>query len=129
MTLWGKNNLHTTIITSYRPCPNKKGNNTVFLQQQRYFAAKGIETCPRQLWLDNICTLVKDKLDMGHQVILLADVNGNVTCKRISTWANHIGLQEVVSLTTTKDVPTHQSGSKPIDCIFCSHSLPPLQAG
>ena len=46
ITLRGKNNIKTTIITGYRPCDNSYGNNNVLLQQQRYLQAQRIEDCP-----------------------------------------------------------------------------------
>ena len=60
-TLRGKNNILTTIILGYRPCRNLKDENSMYNQQLRYLAAKQIEVCPRQLWLDNLERLIKNK--------------------------------------------------------------------
>ena len=73
--------------------------------------------------------LVKQKQEAGHQVILLADMNEDVTSDRITQWAEDSGIYEVVSTTTNKVIPTSQRGSTPIDGIFLSHSLTQTQAG
>ena len=61
VTLRGKHNIKTTIITGYRPCGNTSTQNTVVLQQQRYLAAKHMDKHPRQIWLDKMGDLVKEK--------------------------------------------------------------------
>ena len=129
MTLRGKNNIQTTIITGYRPCDNPSGPDSVYLQQQRYLNANQINTCPRELWLKDLTQFVKQKLEEGQQIIVMADMNDSVQQKLVSIWANKIGLVEVVSKTVEVEVPTHQRGKKALDGIFMSHSLQPTQAG
>ena len=107
ITLRGKNNIRTTLISGYRPTANHSTPNTVFRQQQRYLAATQTDKCPLQLWLDDMETLVKSKLSNGHQVVLAADVNDPVKEPLIQRWAQQIDLREAVSRTTTFDVPTH----------------------
>ena len=65
----------------------------------------------------------------GHEIILMADANDNVKSSAIRSWATKIGLGEAVSKTTSKDIPTHQRGSKPIDDISLSHSPTASKAG
>ena len=114
ITLQGKNDITTTVISGYRPCGSTLTPNTVFSQQLRYLAAVQTDVCPLQLWLDDMGRFVQNKLSSGHQIILAADMNDSVKGSLIQKWAQTIGLREVVSKTTTFDVPTHQRGSKPI---------------
>ena len=106
------------------------GNNNVYSQQQWYLLAKQIEECPSELWLRDMGTLVKNKLQRGRQIIILADMNDSVVkCNKITAWADKIGLVEVVSPRALVEIPTHQRGKKAIDGIYTSHSLQPIQAG
>ena len=112
MTLQGGNNILVTIITGYRPCDNSSGSDYLYLQQQRYLNVKQVESCPQELWLADVSQLVKGKLNDGHQIIVMAAMNDSVKQKLISTWADKTGLVEVVSQTTSKEIPTHQRGKK-----------------
>ena len=124
-----KNNLHTSIITAYRPSSKVEGPNSVYQQQLRYLTALQINQCPIKLWFDGLAQLIQKKMKEGHEIILMADANDNVKSSAIRSWATKIGLEEAVSKTTSKDIPTHQRGSKPIDGIFLSHSLTSSKAG
>ena len=83
ITVWGKHQVKTTLITVYWPCKNSKGTNTVYSQQLRYLSALQIEVCPRQLWLDDLTNLIQSKTKEGHQIILLGDFNEDVKSAKI----------------------------------------------
>lgn len=91
---------------------------TVFLQQQCFLAAKQITKGPRQLWLEEMGDLIKQKIGKGHQIILTDDVNESVKEPLIQSWANSIGIFDADSQTTSTEIPTHQRGRKAIDGIF-----------
>ena len=130
ITLRGKHNIKTTIITGYRPCDNTSGTNNVCLQQQRYLQVKQIDECPREIWLKEISVLIQSKLQAGEQIILLADMNDSViTTNRLHKWADKLGLREAVSPTAMTEIPTYQKGKKALDGIYTSYSLQTLQAG
>lgn len=129
MTLRGKHDIKTTVITVYRPCKNNKGSNTVYSQQLRHLAAQQIDVCPRQLWLDDLKQLINSLQDKGHQIILMGDFNENVQSRNMVNWANSHGLIESVSISSDHSIPTHNSGSKPIDGIFISPSLTRVYSG
>ena len=129
VTLKGKLQMKTTIITGYRPCKNIKDENSTYNQHLRVLAAQHVTGCPRQLWLEDMKKLIQQKLNDGHQIVLLADMNQDVKDPSITTWAEDTGLHEVVSQTTPYAVPTSQRGSRPIDGIFTSLSLDSLQSG
>ena len=88
MTLQGKNYVQTTIITGYRPCNNSSGNDNFYLQQQCCLSAKQIDTCPHELWFKELSQLVKNKLDNGHQIIVMADMNNSVKQRTITAWVD-----------------------------------------
>ena len=129
VTYKGKHDIHTTIITGYRPCKNLKDDNSTYNQHIRYLSVQNIQECPRKLWLTDMKRLVQQKIEEGHQVILLADINEDVKSNNIKNWAAETGIEEIVSTTTELTVPTSQQGSKPIDGIFVSPSLIHQQAG
>ena len=100
ITLQGKINITTTIVTGYRPCDNTSGNNNLILQQQQYLQAKQIEECPCEVWIQDLGTLITNKLHEGHQIVLLAGMNDSVVnCKRLHTRSERIGLKEVYKVT------------------------------
>ena len=129
VTLKGKQHIQTTIITGYRPCKNLKDENSTYNQQLRALTAQQIMVCPRKLWLEDMKKLIQQKINDGHQIVLLADMNQDVRDACITNWALETGIQEVVSKTVSTIIPTSQRGSLPIDGIFTSMSLDTLNAG
>ena len=111
MTLRGKHDIKTTIITAYRPCKNNKGTNTVYNQQLQFLAAQKIDAYPRQLWLDDLKNFIHTKQEEGHQIVLMGDFNENVQSRSMENWANSLGLIESVTISLDQIVATQNSGS------------------
>ena len=123
MLLRGKHDVKTIVITAYRPCKNNKGYNTVYSQQLRFLTAKQLDICPRKAWLDDLKAFIQNKIASGIQIILMGDFNENVNSKQIQSWAQSIGLEEIVSSSTENIIATQNSGSSPIDGNYVSPSL------
>ena len=77
-TFRGKNNILTSIVTGYRPC-RADGEHSTYQQHQRVYNVLQREGCPRQIWLDDMALYIKSKMADGQQVILMADINEDVT--------------------------------------------------
>ena len=87
------------MITGYRSNRNREGDKTVYNQhKKRYFAARQIEECPWKLWLDDVVELIKQKTKLGHQIVLIVDINKYAKGMNIKKWARCLVLREVVSL-------------------------------
>ena len=123
LTLRGRNDIKTTIITLYRCCKSLSGDNTTYSQQIRHFNKHNRLVCPRQQTLADAETFIKSKQAEGHQIILLADMNEKVTQQSIKQWANNVDLEEIITSAHGDDTATYHRGSKPIDSIFVSSSI------
>lgn len=128
----GKHDVKLRIITLYRPCqPTSAGTNTAYSQQLRYFDAKNDERCPRAAIMEDIYPQLQQWLDEGDQLILMLDANENLRTGPIHNTLQNMGLTNAIyhqhNLTT--DIPTYQSGTAPIDGIYTSRTLQPIQSG
>ena len=121
-TFRGKRGVITTVITGYRPCKNKKGDNSTYTQHTRVMDALQLEGDPRDLWLRDIGMMIKDRIQSGKQVILMADFNENVMNAKMRQLSEALGLEEVLSSRFGR-VPTWQQGTAPIDGIYISSTI------
>ena len=128
-TLRGSNNIKTSIITAYRPARGQGGYKTVYSQHMRVWNANNRQGCARQFWLDNLKTLITNKMNEGEQIILMCDMNKEVYSKKIKEWAQETGLTEVITEKCQIHPATVNNGSKTIDGIFTNHSLTVRRAG
>ena len=119
----------TTIITGYRPCRNMTGNNTNYLQHKKVLMALGLQTCPREKWLEDIAVFIKQRQQQNEQIIIMADFNEDVGSTRLKRWANELELREIITEKVQASPPTRNNGSVPIDGIFVSHSINAVKAG
>ena len=56
-----------------------KDSNLTYNQHLHYFAQQQIDVCPQIQWLEDVLKkLIQQKIDSGHQVILLVDINEDV---------------------------------------------------
>lgn len=54
-------------------------SNLTYNQHLHYFAQQQIDVCPQIQWLEDVLKkLIQQKIDSGHQVILLVDINEDV---------------------------------------------------
>ena len=127
-TIRGGNDIHTTIITAYRPCL-RGGEKTTYTQHIRTFNLQQRKGCPRHLWKVDLQQFIQQRMDKGEQIILAADMNENIRNSRIRNWISQMGLIEGITLQHKEEVPTVNIGSKTIDGIFTSPSLTIIKAG
>ena len=123
LTLQGKNNLKTTIITTYRCCKTLTGTTSTYSQQVRYYNKTNHIACPRSQVLQDLSQFIKLLQDNDHQIIVLADMNEKITSNTIKRWAQELGLREIITDVHGATEATFHRGSVPIDGIFVSASL------
>ena len=75
----GRNNHICRVVTAYNLCiaPSEK-YTSVYQQHKHYWESKGINTCPREKFLQNLCTQLKKWRGMGERIVLFMDANQNV---------------------------------------------------
>ena len=126
VTVTGKNNCNTTIITCY--CPVKGTSpGSVYAQHLLYMAEHNIDvpnniTCPRQLFGHDLQNIIEEKERLGHQLIVCGDFNSEYD--ELKEWMLRANLSDLI-------VPRHGLGPRtykrskqmPIDCFFGSSTL------
>ena len=125
MSFSGKNNTVTTIFVCY--CPVRATSiGSAYSQQIIYMAEhqdKIPETnCPRQLFGLDLKQKIEEKIELGHQIIVMGDFNSEY--KNLKKWMGKLGLIDLMFEKHGPCPPTHQrSHTDPLDCIFGSPSL------
>ena len=128
MTVTGKNDLSTTIITCY--CPVKGTcTGSAYVQHLKYMADHRNELpedmeCPRQLLGHDLKQYIDSLQNLGgHQIIVMGDFNSEYS--ELEEWMMDLGLINLLKAKYGSEGPRTCSKSKdsPIDCIFGSPHL------
>ena len=90
------------VITGYRCVLSKQTNNTVFMQQLRYFQRIKREICLTKAFTYNLRDYIQTSIQQGFEIILSIDANEIMQCGRTATLLKSIGLIETTSLFTSK---------------------------
>ena len=133
VTVRGKGNVKTTIITCYRP------ENGWVTQDNQLAAIRNTKEGQEQLlqvstlWFDDLEELIATHQDAGTKIILAGDFNDNLRNRKgkVRAWAKRLGLVEVLleKYGEDKAPATHAMGSRPIDGIFCSRGMTITKGG
>ena len=127
----GKNNTITTIFVCY--CPVRATSiGSTYAQQVIYMAEHKDEIpetkCPRQLFGLDLKNKIEEKIELGHQIIVMGDFNSEY--KNLKKWMGEMGLIDLMFEKHGPCPPTHQrSKVDPIDCIFGSPSFSIARGG
>ena len=134
MLFEGKQRHRTRIISAYNPCKSM-GDETVYMQQKRYFLSKGKEVCPREQFIMDLTNQIKNWQRQNDQIVLMID--GNENFARLGPL--HVALLRECRLIDpirfayqhdTDSLPaTSSTGSVPIDAIFVSHQIKHITRG
>ena len=126
MTVTGRNNCNTTIITCY--CPVKGSSpGSVYSQHLIYMAENNIDVpndiaCPRQLFGYDLKQLIDEKEGLGHQIIIGGDFNSEY--KELNDWMLHSNLNDLLKTKHGSGPRTFKrSKDSPIDCFFGSSNI------
>ena len=126
ITLKGKQNIHTTVITVYRPT-----NQQVTAQNQLGTIRKiNCIKQPEDFWNEDLTTLIQSKKGLGG-VLVMGDFNDNLNDYegKINTFFQQLGLREVLNEKYGEGPPTHSFGSTKIDGIFATAEISIRQGG
>ena len=120
----GKAGVTTRIITAYRPCKSN-GPTSTYIQQRCILDAKKIDTCPRLKMLEDLTESITEWLANGDQIILMLDLNDDVTNSAANTKLRSIGLNECILQRHDEQQPyaTCNRGTKAIDGIYVSNTI------
>jgi hypothetical protein len=126
----GKRGICTRVITAYRPCISQ-GLKSTYMQQKRYFNAIKKEVCPRNQMLDDLILEITQWLNEGNQIILMLDLNDDVTDSMAHNKLKNIGLVESITSRHAGRLPfpTCSKGTRAIDGIYVSTTIKITKGG
>ncbi|MFN9981150.1 MAG: hypothetical protein ACK53Y_14585, partial [bacterium] len=127
----GRGNQTLKIFSAYRPNP-PQGPFTVYAQQNAFFHSINRSICPRQAFLIDLATELKESLTAGDHIILMMDGNSNMKNSDISKKLQELTLREVILERHGRKGPaTHKRNatSTPIDGLWMSQGLQIEQGG
>ena len=131
--LQGKDNLNLRLIAAYRPCKNKKGEESVWNQHQRYWHTERRPVEPIQAFDEDLHALLLTWKDAGDQIILGMDANEDVRTGPLSMSLRSLNLEELItSLHSDKSAPATQNRNtsrRPIDGIWATPRLSAIAGG
>ena len=125
VTITGKNNVNTTIITCY--CPNRSASlGSAYSQHLLYMAKNKADipdvTCPRQLFGIDLKAEIGRYIDKGHSIIVMGDFNSHY--EKLTSWMLDSGLCDLIaSRHGICPITCNKSAQDPIDVIFGSPNL------
>jgi Reverse transcriptase (RNA-dependent DNA polymerase) len=125
-----------TVITAYRPCRQQSNSSDQIItathqQTTLLYDNTGKHLDPRQIFMDDIITLIKDiESDPNHSCILMWDANESLDdpSGAIRRLIAETTLTDAFSHIAGKtcEIPTYSRGSKRIDFILTSQQLLPF---
>lgn len=103
----GCHNVSLTVITAYRPCKPTRaaGVNTTYVQQIRYFDELEEDREPRNAILEDLSSFITTCHNNNDQIILMMDVNEEVSSPSFLQWLQAQGLEEAIAQHRTAQPP------------------------
>jgi exonuclease III len=129
----GKGGMHLRVVGAYRPNPKGEGENTVYMQHQRYLL-KHQDPRDSQLAFDqDLQQAIKTWNEVGDHIVIALDANDDLRNGPVKRLMARQGLQEAI-LTKHRDKPTvatynRNHDCKPIDGIFATRGINITAAG
>jgi hypothetical protein len=132
--LTGRRGLSIRIISGYRPVKDSTNRaGTVYSQHEKYFMDIGAYGEPRLAFLDDLETDILRWQAEGNLIILGLDLNDNTwtgaETLRIEQWGLKNALKHQHPHLPAVATCNKNHSNKPVDAIWCSHSLDILNAG
>ena len=121
-TITGKNNVKTSIFTCYCPVRGKSIGST--LAQHLIYMKENKSSipdthCPRQLFGLDLKAALEDKMEKGHNILVMGDFNSEHS--NLKKWMQELGLSDLIEQRHGTCPKTYiRSKDSPIDCIFGS---------
>jgi hypothetical protein len=126
----GKAGRFLRVVTAYTPVIDKWDLGSVWNQQRGYWTARGIMTCLKQKFDEDLLEATDGWLEAGDHLLILMDTNGHVQHSKLAEELQKREIQELVtSRHGTGGPATFQLGSIPIDGIFGTPGLMDSRGG
>ena len=82
------------IISAYQSVKSVSTLGTMQSQRLRYFIARGINVCPRKIFITHLTQFISNSMAVGLEVILTIDSNEHLVKGRLAKQLQHLGLAE-----------------------------------
>jgi len=129
-TLQGRLGHHICIIFGYCPCSNSATCLcSIYMQHQCYFNEIQCTRCPREAFLEDLFTAIQSWHTEGDSILLLADMNDDIQCSKISSFASECNLHKLILSKSPHILPPatfcqgDQFGKSPIDGAWATLDL------
>jgi hypothetical protein len=117
------------ILTLYRPV-HSTNIGGVYSQHKIRLLELNNDTCPRQQLLNDLSTLLAKWFEQNDLIIVMGDFNENVLSNDLTSFFKRFDMREIVTSPHTTTPPnTYSNGRFPIDGIFASLAINPVQSG
>ena len=125
ITLRGKENTMTTIISIYRPRENQATSHRQLarLRHEVYGDIRDVQ--PHILWVADLSDLIREKKGERHQVLVAGDFNDDLNDdqSKISQMMRGLGLRNLLKESNGSGPNTYNRGTKTIDGAFATDRI------
>jgi hypothetical protein len=125
ITVRGKHEHYTTIVSVYKPAKSKE----TYMRQVSHSAKRhktlSNEVSTEDLWYMDLSTLITEKMLDGHKIIVAGDFNDDLNNmnSRTRKFMENLGMKELLIDTYGRRPPTHIRGSTTIDGVFATEGI------
>ena len=85
------------VISAYKPCKNRKGNQSVWTQQVNYFRRKGKQNPdPIKLFDEHLIAKLKTWIEQGDNIILGIDMNEDARNGGLAKQLKQLNLHNMI---------------------------------
>ena len=116
----------TLIITAFQPFRSRKyGYGTSYNQQWRFWLGKGVTTCPRTLFWENLRDKLIEWRQNGDRILLLIDTNEDMSDGHLQqSFSRTLGMSDVVrEVGGVAPTSTYHRGTRQIDGAWATEDL------
>jgi hypothetical protein len=123
----GKGGMHLRVVGAYRPNPKASGENTVYVQHQRYLLKQKDDRDSQLAFDQDFEKTLKTWSELGDHIVVAMDANDDLRNGPVKRLMARQGLREAL-LTRHHDKPTvatynRNHDCKPIDGIFVTGGI------
>jgi len=131
ITVQGKGNKKTTIVSIYRPRKGQQTANRQLARIRKNVDGDIRETQPHLLWIKDLEELIAIKRNAGSEIIVAGDFNDDLNNEygTIRKMMERLNLREVLIELHGKGPNTHNRGTETIDGVFASEGIDIKQGG
>ena len=95
----GKGAHHTRFVAAYKPCENRQGDNTVYVQHQQHYRRLESDKEPTAAFLADLKASIQQWQEAKERIIIYMDANEDVRRGPVASMFQALGMKEQVTST------------------------------